>query len=99
MQYKNVAVNRTDEIGFLILNRPETGNRLGREAFGEICQILQELDADDAVRVIIVKGAGENFCVGADVNEILFSTILVEIAARNGREVTDTVDFRIDFFD
>ena len=70
MQYKNVAVNRTDEIGFLILNRPETGNRLGREAFGEICQILQELDADDAVRVIIVKGAGENFCVGADVNEI-----------------------------
>ena len=70
MEYKNIAVDKKGEIGFLILNRPEVGNRLGQESFTEICQTLKELSADDDVRLIIVKGAGENFCVGADVTEI-----------------------------
>jgi len=70
MEYKNIAVDQKGEIAFLILSRPEVGNRLGQESFTEICQTLKALNADGAVRVIIVKGAGENFCVGADVTEI-----------------------------
>jgi len=70
LEYKNIAVEKKGEIGFLILNRPELGNRLNQESFTEICQALEEMNKDDKVRLIIVKGAGADFCVGADVAEI-----------------------------
>jgi len=80
MEYKNIAVDKKGGIAFLILNRPEVNNMLSREMFAEIVQSLEELDADDEVRLIIVKGAGDNFCVGADVAEIVG---LDEVGCRN----------------
>lgn len=66
----NIGIEKKGGIGFLTLNRPELGNRLNHESLIGIPQALKEMDADDEVRVIVVKGAGENFCVGADVTEI-----------------------------
>ena len=71
MGYKNIIVDREGEIGFLTLNRPQVGNRLDLEVYAEICQALEELDMDREVRVIIVKGAGENFSVGADITKVV----------------------------
>lgn len=70
MGRKNITVEKKGGIGFLILNRPEVDNRLSQEFLAEISQTLGEMNADDKVRLIIIKGAGENFCVGADVAEI-----------------------------
>ncbi len=71
MDYKNIIVSKEGEVAFLTLNRPEVNNMLNREMFSEIIKGLKELDEDDKLRVIIVRGAGDNFCFGADVSQIL----------------------------
>lgn len=80
MGQKDIGIEKKGGVGFLILNRPELGNRLNQESLVGISQALKEMDADDEVRVIIVKGSGENFCVGADVAEIVG---IDEVGCRN----------------
>lgn len=70
MEHKYVAVEKRGEIAFLTLDRPP-GNVLNQELFTEISQTLEELDSEQQTRLIIVRGAGENFCLGADVAEII----------------------------
>jgi enoyl-CoA hydratase/carnithine racemase len=70
MKHKYVAIEKKAEIAFITLDRPP-GNRLNQELFTELPQTLKEVDLERETRVIIVRGAGENFCVGADVAEIV----------------------------
>lgn len=80
MEHKSVIIDKREGIGFLILNHPETSNLLNEELFNKISRTLEELNLDDEVRLIIVKGAGDNFCMGGDVARI---ATLDEMEARN----------------
>ena len=71
MEHKNVAVDKKGGIGFLILNRPPVNNALNQELLTDISQTLEEFDRDREVRLIIVKGAGKNFCTGVDLAQIV----------------------------
>jgi enoyl-CoA hydratase/carnithine racemase len=53
-------------IAVITLNRPEHGNAHTRQMKEGLDQSFRQCDADDAVRVIVVTGAGRAFCVGAD---------------------------------
>jgi enoyl-CoA hydratase/carnithine racemase len=55
-----------DHVGIVRLNRPERGNSWTHRMNAEYRWLMQQLDADPAVRVILVTGAGRQFCVGAD---------------------------------
>ncbi|MCY7353039.1 MAG: enoyl-CoA hydratase/isomerase family protein [Cytophagaceae bacterium] len=60
----------TDGICRITLNRPQVYNALNRELIGEITEAIQTAGADDAVRVVVLTGAGEKaFCSGADLKE------------------------------
>jgi enoyl-CoA hydratase/carnithine racemase len=61
-----VLSSRVGGVATLTLNRPERLNAYTGEMGGELYAALHELDQDDAVRVIIVTGAGRAFCAGAD---------------------------------
>lgn len=50
----------------LELNRPDKRNALNEELIGALSAALLDADADDSLRVIIVRGAGKDFCSGAD---------------------------------
>ena len=65
------AFEKEEGIGFLTLNHPETGNMLKEELYDGISRALEKFNVDDEVRLIIVKGAGENFCLGGDVARIV----------------------------
>lgn len=52
------------------LNRPEVLNALTSDMTPRYAGILQELDADPAVRAIVVTGAGRGFCSGADTSAL-----------------------------
>ncbi len=52
----------------LLLNRPEVHNAFDEMMIEEITNALQQLQADDTIRVLCVKGAGTSFCAGADLN-------------------------------
>jgi 2-(1,2-epoxy-1,2-dihydrophenyl)acetyl-CoA isomerase len=54
----------------ITLNRPEKLNALSGEMRESLCDYFARLRFDDAVRVIVVTGAGRGFCSGADVDRM-----------------------------
>jgi len=54
----------------LTLDRPEAKNALSGELVAELTTALATLAADDAVRAVVLTGAGEVFCAGADIGEM-----------------------------
>ena len=55
-----------DHVGIVQLNRPERGNSWTHRMNAEYRWLMQSLDENPEVRVILVTGAGKQFCVGAD---------------------------------
>ncbi len=53
----------------LTLNRPDKLNAYTAQMGREISAAFQRADADDAVRVVVVTGAGRAFCAGADISD------------------------------
>lgn len=50
------------------LNRPDVHNAMNEELIADLTQVLMTLDADPAVRVVVLTGAGRSFCAGGDLN-------------------------------
>ena len=67
MTYETIHVEREEGIGTLTLDRPEKLNAFAGAMRREIADALDELERDDAVRVIVLTGAGRAFCAGADI--------------------------------
>ena len=57
-----------DGIAILTFNRPDKLNALTREMAMAFIALLDRSDADDAVKAVIVTGAGKAFCAGADLS-------------------------------
>jgi len=56
-----------DGVLTLRLNRPETRNAINDEMMRALVDALDAAATDDSVRVIVLEGAGEHFCGGADI--------------------------------
>lgn len=67
MKYDTVTLE-TDARGVavLTLNRPDKHNALSAQMIAELTQVAGRLAADDAVRVVVLTGAGASFCAGGD---------------------------------
>src|ERR1700733_11223130 len=59
-----------DGIGRIMLNRPEHVNAITTELARQLEHALSELSTQPAVNVVVIKGAGKNFCAGGDVAEV-----------------------------
>jgi len=57
----------------LTLNRPEKRNALDTVSIAALTAALERAELDAAVRVVAVRGAGKDFCAGADLEELLAS--------------------------
>jgi enoyl-CoA hydratase/carnithine racemase len=68
MRYETIALEIEDGIATLTLNRPEKLNAFNHPMAAEIMDAFDRTDADDAVRAVIVTGAGRAFCAGADLS-------------------------------
>lgn len=69
MSYEFVLLERKDKVGYLTLNRPDKLNAMPRKMYQEISRALLELEADEQVWVVIVRGAGDRaFSAGADLS-------------------------------
>jgi enoyl-CoA hydratase/carnithine racemase len=58
----------TEGIGTILLNRPDRANAFTLEMVDQWAQILRDVRDDDAVRVIVVTGAGKAFCAGGELD-------------------------------
>ena len=71
MPYENVLFEVRDQIARITINRPAVLNALNRKTVEELSDCLDAARRDDAVRVLILTGAGEKaFIAGADINEL-----------------------------
>jgi 2-(1,2-epoxy-1,2-dihydrophenyl)acetyl-CoA isomerase len=66
-----ILVEREGPVATLIMNRPETRNALDRELLHSLGQALREVSSDTSVRAVVLTGAGDAFCSGADLNGAL----------------------------
>jgi enoyl-CoA hydratase/carnithine racemase len=75
MSYQSVIVERKDQVGIIILNRPDQFNTFNTALAQELCKALLEIEMDKAVRVVVIKGAGKAFCTGIDISEFHGKTL------------------------
>jgi enoyl-CoA hydratase len=69
--YDDILIDRvgTDgRVARITLNRPAKLNALSSQSFGELGRACRDLEADDDVRVVIIRGAGRAFSVGHDLS-------------------------------
>ena len=67
--YETIGLERAGEVALLTLARPQRLNAINRQMLGELQEALDEVERDDALRVLLVRGAGGNFSSGFDLKE------------------------------
>jgi len=73
--YENLLLERDGAVAVITVNRPKVLNALNAPTLNELRDALRALASDDAVRVVILTGAGEkSFIAGADINELAVQT-------------------------
>ena len=60
-----------DSVGTITLDRPERKNPLTFDSYAELRDLFRALASTPKVRVVVLAGAGGNFCSGGDVHEII----------------------------
>jgi len=84
MEYKNIIFEEKEGIAKITINREKAMNSLNGDTVSELLQALGRARQDDAVRVVILTGAGEKaFIAGGDINEIKASFERGQMAARD----------------
>ncbi len=70
-QASHFAYAVRDRVATITLNRPERKNPLTFDSYAELRDLFRALAYADDVKAIVITGAGENFCSGGDVHEII----------------------------
>jgi enoyl-CoA hydratase/carnithine racemase len=68
MEYKYLTYSVSEHILTITFNRPDRLNAVDDNMGPEIIGALQSADMDDEIRVVIITGAGNAFCAGADLS-------------------------------
>lgn len=65
-------------VATITLNRPERKNPLTFDSYAELRDLFHQLKWADDVKAVVVVGAGDNFCSGGDVHEIIGPLVQLE---------------------
>jgi enoyl-CoA hydratase/3-hydroxyacyl-CoA dehydrogenase len=90
--YETLVVDKPDHldyVGRITIDRPHQMNTVSMELIDELAQAIDELEADDEVRGLLITGAGDRaFCAGADVQSFAGSADHLEATklSRKGQE-------------
>ena len=68
--YATLLVDDSGPVGRITLNRPDKRNPIGPLVVGELLHALAAARADDAVRVVVLTGAGAVFSAGGDLSQM-----------------------------
>ena len=91
--YETILVERRDRVAIVTINRPEKRNALNIQTRAEGAAILDELRADDSVRVVVLTGAGDKaFIAGADIAEFAERTALQQREVMLDRSLFNAID-------
>jgi len=86
--FETIIYEKCDGIGHVTLNRPKALNAFSVRMRDDLHEVLSAIKADDEVRVVIIRGAGDKaFCAGADLKEFLTAPSVIQ--ARRIRSLRD----------
>ncbi len=68
MPYQTLLTGLDAGIFTITLNRPDRLNALNHQMLVDLLAVLDEVDSNDAIRVVVITGAGRGFCAGADLS-------------------------------
>ena len=66
----HLLLEKANNVATITFNRPEQRNAYTPEMAQNLTRYLRDCDADPQVRVVIITGAGDAFCVGLDMNDV-----------------------------
>jgi len=85
MEYRYILAERLEGAAIITLNRPDKLNALSFDLMCEVDDALTEYEADDAIKAVIITGAGDRaFSAGADIHEMADMSA-EELAARQAK--------------
>ena len=81
--YEHIKLSIEGGIATITIDRQSSNNALNAQMFRDLISTVEHCDADDAVKVVIVTGAGKNFSAGGDIKEMAtFEFISYELSMR-----------------
>ncbi|MFL6209625.1 MAG: enoyl-CoA hydratase/isomerase family protein [Pyrinomonadaceae bacterium] len=91
--YETLLVEQRERVAIITINRPDKRNALNIKTREEGAAALDELRADDGVRVVIITGAGDKaFIAGADIGEFAGRTAVTQRDVMTGRSLFTAID-------
>src|SRR5215210_3005195 len=91
--YETLLVERRERVAVITINRPDKRNALNIQTREEGAAALEDLRADDEVRVVVITGAGDKaFIAGADIAEFAGRTAVTQRDVMTGRSLFTAID-------
>src|SRR5258708_32508993 len=91
--YETILLDRRGSVAIVTINRPEKRNALNIQTRAEGAVVLDDLRADDSVRVVIITGAGDKaFIAGADIAEFAERTAIEQREVMLARSLFNALD-------
>ncbi len=94
MAYRNLEIGNRGAVRTITVNRPDKLNALNRDTLNELTLAFTQAAQDDAIRVVVLTGAGEKaFVAGADISEMRnFTPIQAQAFSRSGQRLMSTIE-------
>lgn len=66
--FKTIELEVKENVGTLWLNRPDIHNAFNEVMIRELIEMFEDINDNDEIRVVVLRGRGKSFCAGADLN-------------------------------
>ncbi|MGP1667341.1 MAG: enoyl-CoA hydratase-related protein, partial [Rhodanobacter sp.] len=94
MAYRNLEISNRGAVRTIVVNRPDKLNALNRDTLNELSIVFAQAAQDDAVRVVVLTGAGEKaFVAGADIAEMNgYTPVQAQGFSRAGQRLMTSIE-------
>jgi enoyl-CoA hydratase len=94
MAYRNLEIGNRGAVRTIVINRPDKLNALNRDTLNELTIAFAQAAQDDAVRAVVLAGAGEKaFVAGADISEMSdYTPVQAQGFSRAGQRLMTSIE-------
>ncbi|MGB1388332.1 MAG: enoyl-CoA hydratase [Paracoccaceae bacterium] len=92
MAFETIIVDTEDHVTLIKLNRPDALNALNTQLLGELCTALEEAEANEKVRCIVITGSEKAFAAGADIKQMSEMTFAEVFSINLFADFCDRID-------